>query len=430
MRFKILILAIFCFVINSNIHAENHSGYKIQISAPSYKGSTVYFANYWAGNPYIKDSLQFDKKGVAIFEGKETLPTGQYLLYIDNSLRLELLIDEKEQSDIKIELAKKDISKSKINGSKDTQLLWEYITNQQKNKEQNNILDKNKGTWFTQFVHANQPIKVPHSEPENNQQAHENRSYVQEHYFDRIDFTDERLWRTSFFVPMVNNYLEEWIPQHPDTIAARSSWIVSQTKANEFCFENMLSTLVNQATTSKVMGMENVWAKLAEDYIFDKNISWIDSTQYSNLKRDYSLIELNRLGMPAQNLNLVTIEGDSINTNDIEAELLLLYFYSPDCSYCQEETKKLVNELFPKYKDSGLKIVAINLVHNLDKWQNYIEQKQMTEWINAADPNFSSQYWLKYDVSGTPSIYLLNRDKVIIAKKLDVENLIKYIERF
>lgn len=431
MKYKLLLFLLVLCTIHLNASTPS-KGYHINICAPSFKGSTAYFASYWAGNPYVKDSIQIPEDGIFDFKGTNTLPTGQYLIYIKPDIQIEVLIDEKEQSDIKIELAKDDLLKSKVTGSKDTQLFWEYLAGlQQTNFNREEFLQKNQGSWFTSFIRYNQPSQAMlHPNPSNNEQVRENIAYMKEHFFDNISFTDERLWRTNFFIPMVNSYLEEVVIQSVDSIAKENSWIVKQTEPNKFCFEQMLNHLFSQATSSKVMGMENVWARLAEDYIFDKNLNWVDSTQYSNLLRDYSLIEHNRIGMKAQNLNLTTLEGDSINTNDIESKYTLLYFYSPTCSYCNIEIEKIKTELYPKYKDVGLKIVTINTSPDKDDWVKYIEQHAIQDWINLSDPNYTSQYWMKYDVSGTPSIYLLNKDKIIIAKKLNVENLDKYLSRF
>src|SRR5690606_24455310 len=107
------------------------------------------------------------------------------------------------------------------------------------------------------------------------------------------------------------------------------------------CFKEMLSKLTNESLKSLRMGDENIWARLAEDYIFDKDVVWIDSAQNSELRKQYELIKNNRVGMKAHNLILQTLEGDIINTNDIDAEYLLLYFSNPRCGHCQTATPEL-----------------------------------------------------------------------------------------
>lgn len=469
MKSKIITFIVSLFFLNISVFSTPlqsiNSGYQITVSADSYKGKMAYLAYYWKDNPYIIDSIQVPPKGTFVFSGTEPLNTGQYLVFIKPDIQVELLID-KEQTDININL-KKDIDKSTISGNKDTELLWSYISDYNKldkdlknfeRKIQNtNLSEKERiklakqykqaynkvdeltnqqiqehdGSWFASFVKASRRVSPLYLVPENNDQYRENKKFMRDHYFDNIDFTDGRLWNTNFFVSMLDNYLTELIPQHPDTIAKEECLLVEKTAHDGEAFEKMLSHLYNQASTSHAMGMENVWAKLAEEYIFDKNLNWIDSIQYNNMMASYYLIQHNRIGMQALDLKLESINGDTIHTNDIESDFTLLYFYSTDCGYCHKEIPLLRNDFYPKYKDKGFKVILVNLSRNVEAWKEFVEKNDLDieGWYNVHDPKYQSEYWLKYDTSATPSLYLMDKNKTIMAKKLNIENLNLYLER-
>jgi RNA polymerase-binding transcription factor DksA/peroxiredoxin len=125
--------------------------------------------------------------------------------------------------------------------------------------------------------------------------------------------------------------------------------------------------------------------------------------------------------MTAINIPLKTTKGDSINTSEIASDYTVLYFYDLNCGHCATETPRLHNELYEKYKNKGLKIVAINIGSDKEEWIEYIQKQNLTDWINAADMDYKSQYWLNYDLSGIPMTYLLDKDKKIIAKKTVVK---------
>lgn len=468
MRFKSLItlLLLFSFfLINAN---NNHlKAYQIEVNAPFAKGDKAYLGHYWKGEVYVLDSTTVSTEGIALFKNDKKLNTGQYILYIKPSIQMELLLSEDDTVENKIKIRlDKDLNKSTIDGSRDTKLYWAYIKelnklNQKLEQKLSRIKDTqpestdynkveaeyiqsikdvdnyrrkeiedNKGSWFSDFVKASSiNLHGPHFVPKNQSEFSENKKFIRDHYFDNVDFTDTRLWNTSFFVSNMNHYLNDIVPQQIDSVAYATSYIVGQSVTSDKAFELLLSHFFNDATTSKQMWKENVWVKLAQDYIFDKNVNWIDSTQYSNLKASYSLIEQNLIGMKAQNLSLVTLEGDSIDTNGIEAEYTLLYFYSPSCGHCEREMPKLRNEIFPKYKELGMTVIAFDTERDKDRWIEFIEKHDLkTEnWVNVSDPNFKSDYWLKYNVEGTPSLYLIDKNKTIIAKKLDMENLEKFM---
>ena len=62
------------------------------------------------------------------------------------------------------------------------------------------------------------------------------------------------------------------------------------------------------------------------------------------------------------------------------------------------------------------------------EWGDFIEKQGLENWINAWDPYNQSGFRLFYDIRSTPSIYLLDRGKKIIAKRIDVETLEKVLE--
>ena len=55
------------------------------------------------------------------------------------------------------------------------------------------------------------------------------------------------------------------------------------------------------------------------------------------------------------------------------------------------------------------------------KWKKYIEDNRL-DWINGWDPERRTNYGLYYNVESTPMIYVLDRNKAIIAKKLSVDD--------
>ena len=64
-----------------------------------------------------------------------------------------------------------------------------------------------------------------------------------------------------------------------------------------------------------------------------------------------------------------------------------------------------------------------------DKWKKYIKEHKL-DWINVMDTYHTSNFRHDYDVVTTPMIYLLDENKKIIAKKIDVENLDKVLKHF
>ncbi|SBW04580.1 thioredoxin-like domain-containing protein [uncultured Dysgonomonas sp.] len=468
MKYNILILISLLFVFKAEAQKntnKDEASFHLDANIPSQKNNMLYLGYYWKGTTYARDSVQLSSEGKAKISIPEGLTAGQYFIFIKPDFRIDLLLD-KGEDDIHLYINEEDFTKSTVTGSNSTKLLWAYLDNIQKRDIERSKLEKqledtsiaaqkrkdldteilkldentqayirktiedNKDNWFGIFLKGTEAVTLPYKQPKDGKEFQENREYGKLHFFDNIDLTDPRLWSTNYMDSHIDTYLQHWVDQVPDSVASAASRLVAKTKGNEFCFKEMLSKLTNESLKSLRMGDENIWARLAEDYIFDRDIAWIDSAQNSELRRQYELIKNNRIGMKAHNLTLQSLDGDTINTNDIDAEYLLLYFYSPSCGHCQTATPELHDKLYAKYKDKGLKVVTINLSHDKQEWEKFVKSKNIGDWINCADPEYKSQYWIYYDTSGIPAVFVLNKNKTIIAKKVSEQNLEKLFDYY
>ena len=121
-------------------------------------------------------------------------------------------------------------------------------------------------------------------------------------------------------------------------------------------------------------------------------------------------------------------KGIYVSLYDVEKEFTILYFWEPDCGHCQVETPKL-KAYYDKAKNENIEVFAVCTTADKDKWTKYIEDNKLT-WINGWDPKRASHFDYYYNVQSTPMVYILDRNKKIIAKKLAVEDIGSYIENY
>lgn len=466
MKYNILLIMSLLLALKMGAQSNEHkieNKFRLEVDIPTQKGEKIYLGQYWNGSTYAKDSINLSNEGKAVFDISEKMPSGQYFLYIKPNFQIDLLIDE-GQNDIKIFLDENKFSNSTVSGSRDTKLLWEYLDKTQKKNNEISVLEEqledstistqkrnnienqlkkienesqayvnalikeNKNSWFGSFLKGTEFIQLPIIQPKNNEEFAQNKRYGAVHFFDNVNLEDPRFWHTNYLTSYIDAYMQNWVEQNPDSLAAAASRLVAKTTGNPVCFERMLSRLTNDAIKSNRMGDENIWAKLYEDYILDNDIPWVDSAQVAALQKMYEPIKNNRIGMKAHNLALKTISGQTVNTNEIPSKYLILYFYDTECGHCKTSVPKLHNELYAKYKDKGVEVVAINISSNRQAWEGFVNQHQISDWFNCADPDYKSEYWMHYNTSGVPSVYVLNEEKTIIAKSIDEENLEKLFD--
>lgn len=461
MQFKITLLTLTLFASISTALFANK--YKIEIEAPNYKNQSAELYRYVNSKAELVDSLSLNNVGYVCFQDTlKEITGGEYLLKIDDS-SFALLIDNND-SPIEISMKIDPLEKkSTIKGSKDTKLLWSYINEitpvmgeiTATQKELGSVPDdlkkgvtdhllllidksrditarfikENKGSWFANFLSAYTPTDV--SSYINAGMTREEMQWAyQSHFFDNVNFEEEKLLNTSFFSAMIDDFLNQIVVQSPDSLVNATSRIVQKAEGNPKAFNAILHYLFDRSFNSYVVGDENIWMKLFEDYIKDKdNITWLTPYQYYQYDHEYESGKRNRIGMRAENLNVKQIDGSFININDIAARYTILLFYSSTCGHCDIAIHDL-HQFLEENKDSDIKVVAFIVNGDEESWREFVDKHKMESWINVADFDFKSEYWTKYDARATPMIYLLNSDKQIISRRINVNGLKKLFNHY
>ena len=106
----------------------------------------------------------------------------------------------------------------------------------------------------------------------------------------------------------------------------------------------------------------------------------------------------------------------------IQSDYLVVFLYDPDCGHCRESTPKL-KKFSDTYKNKGVKVLAIAVDKAPEAWKKFIKEFKVGDWINGYDFTFRTNYRQQYDVYSTPVVYVLDKDKRIIARRMPVEQL-------
>jgi len=114
----------------------------------------------------------------------------------------------------------------------------------------------------------------------------------------------------------------------------------------------------------------------------------------------------------------------------VSAEYTLLYFWEADCSHCQKSTPQLY-DVFLKYREKDVKVVAVHVINSVEgkeKWVDFVNEHQMYDWINGWSP-YNNDFRKQYNLQSFPQLFLLDKDKKIIAKSLAPEQVDEILGR-
>lgn len=459
----IKIFSIVYLVIGSVVFAEDNA-YRIEIKIDYFKGDVCYLGYPYGDKKYLADTAELNDEGKFVFEGTKPLDGGLYFIYSPENLLFDLIVAEPEFS---LETDTLDLIKHmKTKGTLENEVFFDFqrfmrekqkiagefseqlkVAGDQQEKDKltdqlkeidievrsfrSGIMEKYPNTFAVKFIRSTIPIEIPEApKDEDGKDLDPNfgYNYYKQHYFDNIDFSDSKILRTPNFYTKVDEYLEKMTVKHPDSIISSAHIIIEKAKANEDVFRYCVVTITYKYETSNIMGMDAVFVDLSESYYLSGEAFWADSTLMAKISDRVSRLKPNLIGKQAPKMVLLDTLLRPVSLYSLKSDFIVLYFYDPDCGHCKKKTPVL-NELYnTKLKDKGVKVIAANIKKDVEKWKKYIRDQDLN-FINLADPNVRSNFRYEYNIETTPQLYILDDQKKIIAKKLDVEQIEEFIDK-
>ncbi|MEL6675091.1 MAG: thioredoxin-like domain-containing protein [Bacteroidota bacterium] len=462
MKYHLLFIA--CWIGGlSGLFAQ--SGYKVDLEVEGFTEAEAYLAYYFGDKQYIKDTTAV-KDGKFTFAGEEALDGGIYLVVLppDNQY-FELVLDKDQHFSAQTKLGD-FVPSMKIKGCReneefyrDIQFLGEQRTKatewQQKKKEaapgspelaaaEKAIADidktvqahreafqkRNPDLLYTKVLQSMQEPQLGQApeglSPEEAQQWQF--FEYRKHYFDNIDLADDRLLRTPILYNKVNTFIEKLTYQMPDSLCQSVDYVVGQMESNPDVFQFFVVNLLNKYAKSKVMGMDAVYVCMVEKYYMSGKAFWSDSAQVAKMTERALAISPTIVGRVAPNFRVQDSKDNWQHLHGLTGDYVILYFWDYDCGHCKKVTPKLA-EAYQAYKDKKVDFFALSINGDVGVWKEKIAEYGMEDAINVQDHYRKSGFDAMYDVRSTPRIFILDKDKKILAKQISVETLQEVLNR-
>ncbi len=438
-------------------------GYKVTLQTPNYKSGLAYLTYYYGKNINVEDSALVNDKGVAVFQKNEKLLPGIYSIVFPGKNKLfDFLVDKEQIISIKADTTDL-INKTRVTGSKENILFQQYQKfidsksshlqkeleafklsknksdsllheknynnlNKELNDYRDNIINKNPQSMLASLLTSMRQPNGLNKIPVTKEDSINNYQYYKQHYWDGITFTDERIVRTPFFLPKVEKFFREVISQMPDSIIREADYLLLRARIAPEMYKFLLNWLTDEYINPKYMGQDAVFVHLFEKYHSKGISSWLNEKQMTAISNRAYMLMSNLIGEKAANLEMTDTSGMPQPLYDVKANYTIVCFWDPTCSHCREEVPRLDSVFNAKWKKEGVKIYGV-LTEAAEqiKWRQFIHTYNLQSWINvyqsdvqkkADEEEKKPSYKQLYDVTQTPTLYLLDKDKHIIAKKL------------
>lgn len=480
----LMLLAVVLFAGWMNAQQPVLTNYSYKFKINGLKDTVCYMGFHFGEKKYVRDTARVNSKGEVEFKGKDTIKAGMYLFVLPNKRWFEFVVNEPTFS---IETDTTDfINKMKIKGSKENTLWIDYLKFMQveqvmledmkmkkaaitdkSSKEykdieamekaendkidafRNKIIKDNPTSMVTMLFKAMKEIEIPEAPRKQDGSIDSSFSYryYRAHYFDNIDLTDDRILRTPIFESKLMYFLEKVIPQNPDTIMAEVDKLVAKVKPSPDMFKFAVHTITYNYERSQIMCMDAVFVHMVETYYKPGLCDWVDQKTLEKMIERADKLRPVLCNKQVKNIILPDTNMVWHSLYDLKGEVTILYFWDANCSHCKKSTPVL-KELYETFlKPKGIEVFAVEGELETDDWKKYLHDNKLP-WINVSDNPEINQHPEKYilemgvtdlnslnfrhnfDLVSYPVIFVLDKDKRIIGKKLGVEQLKDFIERY
>lgn len=459
---KKAILNLWIILLTTLVFSQSE-GYQIIVSLDGYNDSIAYIGHYYGDKLTLSDTADA-VKGHIVFEGDKPLKQGIYFFVTQQRKKaFEFLVDDDQMFTLQTQLNAPPTDMVII-GSEENMLFYDYLRHNMETFENarnlqakvaklpagsdsiallraqidsiNNssveyklkLMEENPdGLTTLLFTVMREPEVPDFFLDDGRQDSLAAYLYYRNHYWDGVDFSDDRILRTPVFHRKLDRYMDQVIQKHPDSVISVIDNMISQTGDNSEMKEYLLWYFASKYETSKVMGYDRIFVHVVDEYFTNQTYDWLNPVVQQNLIKRVDVLRNLLIGEFAPALIMADTNNEFISLHQLEADYVIIMFWTSTCGECKSEVdilKKYYNET-----DIDLSIYAVNTDTVISDWKNYIIKKKL-DWVHV-NGNFclTGDYHDLYDIYSTPVIYVLDRNKKIIAKRLPAEKIPDFIRR-
>lgn len=390
-------------------------------------------------------------QSLVVKKSAENKVFANYVKYLGDQRKVAAKIEEERKTVDK----EKDEKKYKALTEK-----MEAVTKDVK-KYQADLVVKHSDLFVSKVINMSMDVEIPESPRDENGAMIDSAftyKYFRDHYFDLIDLQDDRIISTPLFHKKLEYFFgRNMLVQIPDTIVKYAFRLIDQLNPKSELFKYCVTYVTSTFEQSNMLNMDKVFQRMGERYYCSLNVEgnspayWMEKEKLKDLCEKTNKLRYLVEGAIPPNISLRdTTDANWRDFYSLKSEYTILYFWDPDCGHCKTSTPKLQKLYAEKLKARNVEVFAVAKAvgpEEFIKWKKFIKDNQMT-FINVgltdklyteaqADarklvPKYTTlealNYQETYDIFATPRVFILDKDKKIIAKQLSISQLEDFMD--
>lgn len=368
----------------------------IKIKIDNQQDSLVYFCKYRGSKISVLDTLKL-KNNTFQYKNKQKLPEGIYLLTNEsNFLLMEILVGKKQKFSVTINNLD-DLGSAKVKGAKETGAYYKLMA---KVRATDMIITalENEIDNYPENIQKIDSIKKDLADYENSLMTKKEDSFINmvirslksrgwDNYWDDFPLDDARI----LTYPLIDNKLDTYfnaLPANAEIINSEIDKLLAKSSGCEDVRDYLIWYFYKTYYNPKYMNLDDVFIHLVDEYILKLEIKNVSESIVNLLADRANYLENLKIGAKLPEIG---------NLYSVDAEYIAVVFYDETCHKCAQEGR-ILEDIRKRHPEMVIFPVEIN---------------------STNIKNLLSMY----DIQTTPMIYVLDRQKHIIAKRLKAEQV-------
>ncbi|HMM11375.1 MAG TPA: DUF5106 domain-containing protein [Bacteroidales bacterium] len=433
----------------------SQQGHRIQLKMPANPETTYFLAHYHGDKTYLIDTSNY-LAGEAVFSGKEPLKQGIYILANSKKEKLAEFLVGSEQNFTITFPPDFNPAQTQVIGSTENILFFEHLSrlsntmatlqnlnrvadslptdNPQReivlqqitavqegaNTYRERLIAENPNTLIASILSAMKEIDVPEDIRENRELAYR---YYKDNYWNYFNLGDDRLIRTPLLPSKLQQYMDQLVPPSPDSVVQAIDFLLGRAKGAQEITDFLAWHFLSEYQQPKLMGMDKAFVHVADQYFLKGKVSGLTPSIREKIQERADRMRPTLIGNAAPDMWLIDTTGAYRSFRELKSEYIIIIFWDQTCSHCKKEMEDLYNVY--KNKKFDFEVFAVNSTNDFDGWKHYINEKKYP-WLHVnGTKSFTPDFHQLYDIYSVPVIYILNRERKIIGKRIAAQ----YIEQ-
>lgn len=246
-----------------------------------------------------------------------------------------------------------------------------------------------------------------------------------QHFWDGIEAFDGPTDENPVLASQLDFYFDKMVAPLPDSITLEITRLIDRTSDNPDLRDFILWHLLEKYEHPEYMSQDQVFVWLYDQYFSQLKINDLHETNLAMIQEKAERLRRLALFNIAPDIPI----GDSINLHSVESEYTVLFFYDHDCDVCRQEMQDL-NSVSAVHSEISVLAIDMNPDSAGESSAGFAirpkgdgDLKSPIQYRRITNPSELIALTDTYDIESKPLIYVLDKDKRIIAKKIQAKQI-------